>query len=538
MNLRPAKKILFVRSPRYNEFYLPESMSFQIPLGMCSIASYLKKSDSKHNCEIIDCPAEHIGWRSLEKMIEEKKPDVVAAGEPQGFFYHESIKVLELAKRLNPKTITIAGGSFFSSLPDFIFSKHNAVDFIIKGEAEITFTELIKTLNENKDPQSVEGIVFKKNGETFHTPERALIKNLDDLPLPSYDLLPIEKYFWYSNPPQACFPLNFFFKEQKISPSVVIETSRGCTFDCDFCSLWSFWGEKINEKKIPCFRKKSVQRVIEEIEICYEKYGRRFFFFTDPTFNISEDWTQEFCEQLLKKEYPDISWFAYLRPDFVVRDDKSGLLEKMVKCGLSNAFMGAEKNPKNSLHYQGKTDACFEASTILTKKYPHIHTTVSFLACMPQDSYDDMRSLIQYGLTLNPDTLFAGFFVFPGSLLFEKYSKLKNFKIKDFFSNNYSPKILYYASTKKHLQLKKILFFVSVRSNLALAQLFLLFNRHKNKIFRWISSRLQALTYKNNTSFTIISILFLILLLPFLLSRRSAFIKTCWLWRKPRWYNN
>ena len=532
------KKILFIRSPRYNEFYLPESMSFQVPLGMCSVASYLKKSMPELSCEIIDCPAEKIGWHSLEKLIKEKKPDVVAAGEPQGFFYHETAKVFELAKRLNPETITIAGGSFFSSLPDFIFEKFDSVDFITIGESEITFTDLIRALEEKRDPKDVEGIVFKNNGATFHTLKRALIKNLDDLPLPCYDLLPMEKYSWYLHPCQTYFPLNLFFRKQMISPSVVLETSRGCSFECDFCSLWSFWADQSSENVTPMFRRKSVERTIHEIEIAYEKYGRRFFFFTDPTFNLQEEWSDNFCNELLKKNYSDIGWFAYLRPDFILRDKKNGILDKMARCGLNSAFIGAEKNPQNPLQYKGKTDTSCEAIDILNKKYPNIQTTVSFLLCMPEDSYDSTRTLIQYALKCNPTGILAGFFVFPGSSLYKKYSALKNFKTEDFFPTNYSPKFPYYALTQRLPRIKKTIFFILIRTNLILAQIFLLFNNGPNKIFSQVSRKLESFTYKNNIFFTLANVSFLFCLIPFLFLRRGISIRTCWLWKKPRWYNS
>jgi anaerobic magnesium-protoporphyrin IX monomethyl ester cyclase len=537
------KKVLFIRSPRYYvSSVLPGQQNFQLPLGMCSVASALKESLSDIEVEVIDCPAVGIGWKTLTKILEEKRPDIIAAGEPQCLYYHETIKLFDLVKSIHPDTITIAGGPFFSSVADFVFRHFKSVDIIVKGEAEVTLTEVVRALIKKDKLDLVNGIAFQDREGVCHTPARPLIENLDHLPLPAYDLFPMEKYTTFAS----------HFNSQQL-PSVVIETSRGCAYSCDFCMLWYFWGKNDHGQMRPCLRRKSVKRVMEEIEICYEKFGRRNFIFTDPTFNLSQSWTLQFCHELKKKKYDDISWFVYLRPDLSVLDEENGILEEMVESGLTRAFLGVERQPGSPLGYFGKGDYAGKAVSIFHNRYPSVIIILSFLAPMPGDSYEDILDQSRTALHLDPHYVFMSFpYPFPGTELFQQYLKTGELIEEDLLQTDYGAHNLIRSHLAKiYPKINTFPFCVMLSINPIMLHFFLSRSKDKNGFMRSLSK----LTYRNKFLFFCSALVFLLCLwFFFLLSKLSKTFtnKMCrvlkvstynirfkndWYYGKPDWYD-
>ena len=524
------KKVLFVRSPRFyfDYFSFPDYFNFQLPLGLSSVATFLKHSSPKVDVEIVDCPATKMGWKTLAEIMRIKKPDIVAAGEPQFFYFHETMKVFELAKKISPHIHTIAGGLFFSAMAELILTAFQSVDYCVLGEAELTVSELIETIAKNENPESVRGIALKKNEHCIFTAPRPLLKNLDLLPIPDYTMLPMKNYH------------ASFFPHFIPSLSSLIETSRGCTFKCDFCNLWRFWGENQSEKTLPFFRRKSVERAIEEVQINYEKFGRRFIFITDPTFNTSQEWTNRFCELLLKKDYRNLKWFAYLRPDSVIKDENNGILEKMTRSGLSVAFLGGERCPKSSEKYDGKTEEIEKAVSIFREKYPGVQTCASFLIGAPKDSYQELINVSRYALKIRPTYLFMGFVPFPGTTLWDEYLKMGE-PARNIFSKLDYPEHRFFSNLNARINpmYKKFPFSVIVWTNTILAQRIALLYNTKNIIFRSWADILSKIIYKNKICFILFNLLFVLTRTAYLMIKRgSVSFKMIWVWRKPSWYNS
>lgn len=522
-------KVLFIRSPRYRIVWAPEYLSFQLPLGMCLVASALMDSMPDLDIEIIDCPAEKIGWKSIEKLIEEKKPDIVASGEPQSFYYHETVRLFDLVKKISPETITIAGGFFFSARPDFIFKRFNCIDYIIIGEAEISFSELIRALRDKTSPALVQGIAFKQDNDCRITSPRSLVENLDELPFPKYDLLPMGKYFW---------PMH-----NKPIPSAIVETSRGCAFDCEFCSLWYFWRKKNNEQiPQPSFRRKSVKRVIEEITICYEKFKIRYVIFPGSCFNYTTEWADEFCTRLFEKKYTDLHWFAYSRPEHIIRDERAGVLKKMVDCGLEYISMGAERLARSSVQYEGKSDCFNECTSIFREKYPQVTLTGTFLNGLPGDSYQELidQSLYAFEKKLNA-ILPVLLLPFPGTTLYNNLVENATINESEISQKDYGVNHLLYRLGKKN---KDFLFFCILCVNpMLINTLLYAYRRAANYKLTWIKKIIHGfvvIIYSNAITVILFNFITFILLLPMLmvtvLLRKSPWF-SYWQWFKPRWYD-
>lgn len=417
-------KVILVRPPRYMWPIINESDNFLMPLGLPCLAAMVREKMKDVEVKIIDCPPLKIGWKTLGKMLAEEKPDVVGAGE-EALYHHEAVRAFRMAKQINPETITVGGGHFFSWMVEHSLNKY-PIDYIVKFEGEHTFVELLETLRDKGDLSRVRGIAYRQDGGIVETPPRPMVENLDELPIAAYDLMPMGKYS----------PFGYLWPR-----SATIEWNRGCTDSCRFCSLWTFWGKKsIVDGKIVCkpkFRAKSVERSIEEVEILYHKYHRRYLIWADPTWNVNPKWTDRFCDELLKRKFKDLYWWAFLRADYIVRDEKLGIMEKMVKAGLIHPLIGIERACTEELRSLGKSvytrDLTKQAYEILRKRYPQVFRQGTFVTCIRTETRESMMDILKYAIELKVDyPAFHPVAPVPGTLLYDEAKERGWLKIHDF----------------------------------------------------------------------------------------------------------
>ncbi len=431
------KKILLVRPPRFLWPFINESDNFLLPLGLPCLAAAIRSKFPDLEIKIIDCPPLKIGWESLSKVIREEKPDMVGAGE-EALYYHEAVRLFKLVKEINPAIITIAGGHFFSWMVDYSLDNF-PIDFIVRFEGEETIVELIRALKEKKDLSQIKGIAYKNNGQIIKTSLRPLIRDLDTLVLPAYDLMPMGKYS----------PFGYLWPQ-----SATLEHSRGCVDRCNFCSLWTFWGqhlktdiEKGELEVMPKYRSKSVERTLEEVDIVYKKYNRKYIIWADPTFNVDSRWTNDFCEGLLKRNYKDLYWWAFLRADYLLRDESAGILDKMVRAGLIHPLIGVERGCTEDLRKIQKSvytrDLVKEVFLIFKKKYPQVFRQGTFITCLPFDTRESMLDLVKYAVEIDIDyPAFHPVAPVPGTFLYQEALKNDILAEKDFKKYDWATPIM------------------------------------------------------------------------------------------------
>jgi anaerobic magnesium-protoporphyrin IX monomethyl ester cyclase len=434
---KKMKKILLIRPPRFLWPFINESDNFLLPLGLPCLAGEIRARLPDMEVKIIDCPPLKIGWKSLGRIIKEERPDMVGAGE-EALYSHEAIRLFGLAKEIDPAIITVAGGHFFSWMVDYTFDKA-PIDFIVRFEGEETIVDLIRTLREGGGVSQVKGIAYKDKSGVVRTPARPLIRDLDALSLPAFDLMPMGKYA----------PFGYLWPQ-----SVTLEHSRGCVDRCSFCSLWTFWGQKLKteiekgELEVsPRYRTKSVERTLEEVDISYQKYGRKYILWADPTFNVDLKWTNDFCEGLLKRNYRDLHWWAFLRADYLLRDEKAGVLEKMVRAGLVHPLIGVERGCTEDLRKVQKSvytrDLIKDVFSIFKKKYPQVFRQGTFVTCLPFDTRESMLELVKYAIEIDIDyPAFHPVAPVPGTFLYQEALKNDALEVKDFKKYDWSTPIM------------------------------------------------------------------------------------------------
>lgn len=410
-------KVLFLRSPRHVWPILNESDNFLLPLAYPVLAAYLRDRMEGVEVEILDTTVRKMGWASLRKYLRENRPDIVAIGEKTVFCY-EGFKAFEMAKEENPDVVCLAGGVMYTSLPLWTLDTCKAVDYVVLYEGEETLADLVSTLREGRNPETVRGIAYRdENGRPRLTPERPLIENLDDLPMPAYDIAGLELYQPFG----------------KLWPrAITVQRSRGCINNCSFCSWRIQEGrpQLVGDRYVShqAYRTKSVGRMVSEIEWLYEKFGVRYLFWVDGTWNVDSDWLGSFSEGILSKGIKLDGWWAFVRADKLVEQERDGVLKLMVKAGFRHTLVGAEHDAQASLDYLNKGVRNYgitqEAFLMLSEKYPQVFRQATYITGLPDDTAESIKGLLKHAHACNLD--FAAFHPiqpFPGTPLYESAIK-------------------------------------------------------------------------------------------------------------------
>jgi radical SAM superfamily enzyme YgiQ (UPF0313 family) len=395
---------LFVRPPRPLWPFNSPASAFWPPLAFASLAAMLREKIRDLRVEILDAPALEMGWRTLASEIHRRQPAFVGIGE-EAVSCVEGLRLARLAKSCHARVI--AGGCFFGHVAPQALQT-GLIDVVVHGEGEITLVELVQALREGSPealarvngisflqvPQQAanEGALARESSSTgvLTTPPRPLLSDLDSLPFPAYDLLPVGSYGARSlNHPHLA----------------AIEMGRGCFGSCDFCVLWRQMGRAEGGRVLPRLRMKSPARVLEEIRILVGRHGRRYLGWVDPCFNADPQAPGELAELLLR-EGIQVGQSAWMRTDALVRDAQSGALDSCVRAGLNEIYLGIERPDPDSLAALGKTtgvDHAREALRILRAEFPQVLAVGSFIYGLPGDSAGTVWAIHRLAIELELD---------------------------------------------------------------------------------------------------------------------------------------
>ncbi len=418
-------EVLLVAPPRLMWPYINAYDNFMVPQNLPCLAAYLRQHKIK--VKIIDCMPLKMGWRTLLKTIADLNPKIVAAGENHALFSTEVVKLFREVKKISKGIVTVAGGTHFSFLGEEYLISHPEIDFIVVGEGEETFLELCMTILNGGELSKVRGIIYRdENGKPTRTPPRPLIPNLDLLPMPAYDLLPMNRYG----------RSKFLFA----SHGSTIHHSRGCTSSCKFCGFWIQMAKveykNGNYELRPAWRTKSPERTLEEVKYLADKFDRKFLVWVDDTFNTNPKWNDEFAELVLKSGIKT-NWYCFMRADYILRDEKLGIMEKLVRAGLIHISIGAERPYDEDLVELGKSfyteEVLRECTKLIRRKYPKVFIQISFITGLMNDTKETFYDILKFAKELSPDyAAFHPLMPIPGTELWKEAKRKGYIKIHDF----------------------------------------------------------------------------------------------------------
>lgn len=313
--------------------------SFQPPLSLAYLASYLRKCDEeKHEIKIID---ENAG-DNIEKEIERFSPSVVGITANT----HQISRTMEIVNFINEqiKIPAIVGGVHLSALPERTI-KESKADVGVIGEGEVTFFELIQLLKKGKFEHSalkkVKGIIFRNNGEIAITEPRPLIENIDTIPFPARDLLNMDHYV-------NCKTL-IGGEEKRV---VHMMTARGCPYNCVFCCRLGGVRRKV--------RIHSSEYIIKEIDESIKKFNINGISFFDDIFTIDKERVKKICQFLIDNGYnKKITWAVQMRANLISQNDLE-FLKLMRKAGCTEVGFGFESGSPRMLSFLKKNTVTVE----------------------------------------------------------------------------------------------------------------------------------------------------------------------------------
>lgn len=382
-----AVKVLFINPPCRES--LPPS---SIPLGLAYVASVLREAG--HDVKIIDADALKLSKEEVEEIIKREEFDLIAAGAMvPGYKY---IKWLaEVVKKQHPKKTFLVGGALATSAPKIVMDKTKA-DAVVLGEAENTFCEVAEAIRKGNGFEGIDGLWFKKNGKVVKNKQRELIKNLDELPFPAWDLFPMEKYLSVPN-----------FNNKPNLKTINMSTSRGCPFNCTFC--YNVFGARTN-------RVRSIGNIIAEIKELQKKYNIKGIMISDNLFVSNKQYVSDFCDEL-KKEKIKIIWGTSGRVNTVNLE----ILKKMKEAGCVGLLYGFESGSQKMLNAMNKqvTVEQMKKAVEITKE-AGIEIWPAFMVGIPGETKETIKETVDFIKEM--DIFVSGIFIanpFPGSQLFD-----------------------------------------------------------------------------------------------------------------------
>jgi radical SAM superfamily enzyme YgiQ (UPF0313 family) len=381
-------KILFINPRYYEENYRYKVNKLSPPLGMALLASMLRLNN--HEVIILDLEALKSTLDEQIGTITNFGPDIIGVfgTSPIISSIKESIKFL---KSNLPNSIIIVGGPHATLFPTDFFKDGFDTDFVFKGEAEYSIVEFVNQLMMHKKivfPEKIEGIAFKQNEHVYIHPLTPKIENLDSLPFPSYDLLPLEKYFETGS-------------SEKV---ITMMTSRGCPNKCIYCADPVLYGHK--------FRHRSAKSITKEIEHLSKNYEIKHIVFYDANFNANKERVKQICTELIDANL-DITWRARVRADNLDRET----VDLMKKAGCTELSLGVESGSDRVLKIIKKKETKQEIRTAfnIIKEF-ELWTVGYFMFGIPGETKDDAEETIQFAIELDPDwALFSTATPLPGT---------------------------------------------------------------------------------------------------------------------------
>jgi radical SAM superfamily enzyme YgiQ (UPF0313 family) len=394
----------------------------------------------------------------VRRELKDFYPDVVGITSVTPSIYR-AYQVAKIAKEVREDCKVIVGGPHVTFLPDQTFKECRFIDVIVRGEGEETIRQLAEA-PEKGEWEMVKGISFRKGDRIISNESRPFIKNIDEIPFPSWDLLPMDKY-------QFC--------GQRYASML---TSRGCPFSCSFCASSRLFGG--------FWRGRSPENVVEEIRLLHDKFGIRNIEFVDDTFTLDQKRAEKICDEIVRGGL-DISWGASSRVDTLSRR----LIEKMKKAGCWILFLGIESGCQRILDAVGKRITIEQArKAVKIVKEAGIQVLGSFIIGFLQDTIETINETIRFAKTLNLD--YAEFSIltpYPGTLIYEHAKKNDLLLTEDWSKYTGLEPIIKIESLsssklKSLLQRAYLTFYLTPKN---------IYNWLKNRQLTFIKSALQAL---------------------------------------------
>ena len=372
------KKIVLVNPPYpIGKFPSPH-------LGLIALGTFLEKNG--YHVIIEDYIVNPCTPERVRDVIEKFRPHYLGITAAT-MNINRALAIAGEYRKIDPGIIVMAGGPHVTFDAGNIIRDNIQVDYIVRGEGEITCLELLHALDTGGDLRGIPGLSFRENREIVHNPDRPFIADINMLPIPSTDMMEVSKY------KALGLPVNMI-------------TSRGCPFQCIFCAGGKMFGHRV--------RYYDVKRVVDEFE-SLSRHGTRQINIADDLFTSNEKRCIEICNEIIRRGivYP---WTAFARVDTVT----PGLLSSMKEAGCTTVCFGIESGTQEILdRIKKKTtiEKCIRAVALCREA--GIEPMTSFILGLPGETCETAERTLAFSRSLGKNRGYHILAPFPGTELRE-----------------------------------------------------------------------------------------------------------------------
>ena len=342
-------------------------------------------------------------WMEMRETIEAVRPDVVGITMCTAYAA-SAFRIAEISKAVNPACLVVAGGPHATVRAEEVLRICPAVDYVVRGEGEITARELVETIadcgwrmaDRGANPQSeiinpqleaIQGVSFRAGGSIRHNPPRERIRDLDQFA-----------------PPDRALMMN----RDTYCPEDMglIMTSRGCPFSCTFCAT--------DNRQV---RYRSIEHILREIRHVKTAYGTIHFTLKDDSFTVNKKRVAEFCDALARENLR-IGWECNTRVDLVNEE----MLRTMKRAGCNSVKVGIESGSEKVLERMNKRITLDQIRTAVRLfRNVGIHWTGYFLIGTPGETTEDIYKTLDFMYEIKPDFAAIGVYEpFPETVMFHE----------------------------------------------------------------------------------------------------------------------
>jgi len=363
--------------------------------------SALLKRDASANVKSIDGVVMDMTSLEFIEFIKKEKPDLVIT-ELATLTIKDDLEFLKELKQITNSLIAVCG-AFVTVNTQNILEENPHIDFVLIGEYELTAKELVEHLINKGELSEVLGLAYREKGEIKINERRPLISDLDSLPYPD----------------REDFPPNMYPDFTLYSPCINLISSRGCPYKCIFCV------ERHVMYASPKYRVRDPKKVVDEMEMCIEKYGAKQFYFDDQSFVVNKKHVIKICNEIIERGL-DIPWTCM--GDAIGIDHET--LKKMKEAGCIGMKFGVESANPQILKNIGKPLKLEEAKQVANWcKELGIRSHATFCIGLPGDNRETIMNSLKFVDELNCTTAqIARAIPYPGTPFFE-WAKGKGYLI-------------------------------------------------------------------------------------------------------------
>lgn len=333
----------------------------------------------------------------------------------QDWVFHREL--IQYVRKLYPESIFVTGGEHVSSLPEYCLEDCPELDICVVGEGEEVFVKLLSVLEKKGSLSDVPGLVYRtgERGTYCSTPRASRIREIDKIPLPAWDITPMENYLSRE--------LNYHIRRGRTIPMLA---TRGCPYRCTFCSNSNMWSSP--------WIARNPKSVVDEMEYYIKHYKADNFVFSDLTAVVTRDGIVNLCNEILNRKL-DITWqLPTLRTEAIDSD----VLKLMHKAGCRDLDVAIESGSKDVLESVHKRNSPERLVSLIRNGVDiGMNLSSNIVLGLPREGIGDFFKtywlVVKLAFIGLQEVNVFPFVPYPGSELFRDFLKNKKLKLEDWY---------------------------------------------------------------------------------------------------------